>query len=442
MLEQTRRDLRSFLLDFVLPIVVTVLLLVMMLWLCGSLLSQPTSSTISPRAFGSRSWRENGLSPLSLPLSGNSLWDVRLASDAQLYYWNGTTWVTITGRGGSSNAQDISITDLGDYFAGTDVEAALQETGSTLTGFGTDIGVLQTSVDTIVTDPRWTDARTPLSHVHTTADTISGTFDDARISSSSVVQHETSLEAVLDLSDLQGAVTDAQVPDTITKTGTASRCARFDASGVLVASSGDCVSGDTTGSTSPGGSTTQVQFNDSGVFGGDSDFLWNKTNNDLSLASDTHILLGSSIGLEVQSVSGGSVLEATNASTGTSSFHASNLIATGAIYLDMKGAGADTGDGWNWAVGTSGIFSGSTWKVNWTNTTEGDGTVDTSVSRSAAAVVKLTDALALTPRTSPPITCGGAGSEGTIYTDTSHALCYCGNGTWTNLTPLDGGSCS
>lgn len=63
--------------------------------------SQPTTSTISPRAFGSKSWRENGLSPLSLPLTGNLLWDVRLASDGALYYWDGAEsgWVPIIAEG-------------------------------------------------------------------------------------------------------------------------------------------------------------------------------------------------------------------------------------------------------------------------------------------------------------------------------------------------------
>lgn len=43
-----------------------------------------------------------------------------------------------------------------------------------------------------------------VGHAHAAADTTSGTFADARISSSSVTQHETALEAVLDLADLQG----------------------------------------------------------------------------------------------------------------------------------------------------------------------------------------------------------------------------------------------
>lgn len=37
------------------------------------------------------------------------------------------------------------------------------------------------------------------------------------------------------------------------------------------------------GGGTPGGANTQVQFNDSGVFGGDADFIWDKTNNRLSI---------------------------------------------------------------------------------------------------------------------------------------------------------------
>jgi hypothetical protein len=37
----------------------------------------------------------------------------------------------------------------------------------------------------------------------------------------------------------------------------------------------------------PGGYTTQIQFNDGGAFGGDADFTWDKTNNILSVGSST-----------------------------------------------------------------------------------------------------------------------------------------------------------
>ena len=38
---------------------------------------------------------------------------------------------------------------------------------------------------------------------------------------------------------------------------------------------------------SPGGSNTQVQFNDSGAFGGDVDLTWNKTTNTLTVGGST-----------------------------------------------------------------------------------------------------------------------------------------------------------
>jgi hypothetical protein len=49
---------------------------------------------------------------------------------------------------------------------------------------------------------------------------------------------------------------------------------------------------DCRGSGAPGGSTTQIQFNDAGSFGGDADFAWDKTTNDLTLPGvDTGITM-------------------------------------------------------------------------------------------------------------------------------------------------------
>ena len=49
---------------------------------------------------------------------------------------------------------------------------------------------------------------------------------------------------------------------------------------------------DCRGSGAPGGSTTQIQFNDAGSFGADADFAWDKTNNDLTLGgTDTGITI-------------------------------------------------------------------------------------------------------------------------------------------------------
>jgi hypothetical protein len=50
------------------------------------------------------------------------------------------------------------------------------------------------------------------------------------------------------------------------------------------------------GATSPGGSDTQVQFNDSGSFGGDAGLTFNKTTNDLTVSGDVAVGTDLSVG--------------------------------------------------------------------------------------------------------------------------------------------------
>lgn len=52
----------------------------------------------------------------------------------------------------------------------------------------------------------------------------------------------------------------------------------------------------------PSGADTQIQFNDGGVFAGDSDFTYNKTTNELSLAGDIKLDDGSTFETIVQSI--------------------------------------------------------------------------------------------------------------------------------------------
>jgi len=68
--------------------------------------------------------------------------------------------------------------------------------------------------------------------------------------------------------------------------------------GISLSSTGvDTGTGDVTitatgGGGTPGGSTTQIQFNDAGAFGGDADFTWDKTGNKLTLGGvDTGMIL-------------------------------------------------------------------------------------------------------------------------------------------------------
>lgn len=130
---------------------------------------------------------------------------------------------------------------------------------------------------------------------------------------------EAEAEATLELQDLQGAVTDAQVPDTITASNylplaggtltgqvvTDNLGVEFDESDTNpTCSSGNfniyadlsenklkkCQNGtasdlDTTGGGggTPGGSDTHVQFNDGGSFGGEAGFVYNKTTDSATL---------------------------------------------------------------------------------------------------------------------------------------------------------------
>jgi hypothetical protein len=92
----------------------------------------------------------------------------------------------------------------------------------------------------------------------------------------------------------------------------------------------------TSSSTSPGGSSTQVQFNDGGVFGGDSGFLYNKTSNDLyvegvltgsmglsgsltRLIDGTSYLIGGN-NVTIVSASNGSVTVSSSGASGTGDY--------------------------------------------------------------------------------------------------------------------------
>ena len=56
------------------------------------------------------------------------------------------------------------------------------------------------------------------------------------------------------------------------------------------------------GSTSPGGSTTQVQFNDAGAFAGDADLTWNKTTNVLGITGDVNLSDGGTYTTTLQTI--------------------------------------------------------------------------------------------------------------------------------------------
>jgi hypothetical protein len=148
------------------------------------------------------------------------------------------------GGSGAVAAEDVSITDAGTYYTGTDVEAALQEIGAELAAM------------TGLADGDYGDI------------TVSGTGTAMAIDNDAVtyakMQNVSAASKLLGRGDSgSGDVQEITVGSGLTMTGTT-----LSASG---------------GGGTPGGSTTQVQFNDAGAFGGDAGLTYDKTTDTLQL---------------------------------------------------------------------------------------------------------------------------------------------------------------
>ena len=66
--------------------------------------------------------------------------------------------------------------------------------------------------------------------------------------------------------------------------------------------SGGTLTAIATGSSIPGGSTTQVQFNDAGAFAGDTDLTWDKTTNVLTVSGDVNLNDGGAFTTTLQTI--------------------------------------------------------------------------------------------------------------------------------------------
>lgn len=89
-----------------------------------------------------------------------------------------------------------------------------------------------------------------------------------------------------------------------------------------------------------------------------------------------------------------------------------------------------------------GVTLASPYLFGWTSSgTDATGSADTKLERAAAGVVKLSDALRLNPRSSPPVTCGSANTKGVLYYDSdSDEVCACSGSAWVGLVAA--GACS
>lgn len=194
---------------------------------------------------------------------------------------------------------------------------------------------------------------------------------------------------------------------------------------------------------SPGGSDTQIQFNDGGSsFGGDSDFIWNKTSNvltdlgtfELGAASDTTIARSSAGHISIE----GSVVGLASDTLSFFTTSTSNTIGVGNVEL---GAASDTtisrssaghisveGSVVGLASNDLSFFTASTSNSIGVGNVELGHATDTTVSRNAAGVMQVegvvvptissTNTITNKRNTKRALSTSGPGGTPTLNTDT------------------------
>ena len=119
----------------------------------------------------------------------------------------------------------------------------------------------------------------------------------------------------------------------------------------------------------PGGSTTQLQFNDAGAFGGDADLTWNKTTNVMTVGGDVNLNDGGTYTTTLQTVTptANRTISLPNA-TGTVGLVAGS---SGQVVYNNAGAYAGGNLGYDSTKGTFGYSSGSSSVTQATNKSTG-----------------------------------------------------------------------
>jgi len=111
------------------------------------------------------------------------------------------------------------------------------------------------------------------------------------------------------------------------------------------------------GGGTPGGSTTQVQFNDAGAFGGDADLTWNSTTNVLGITGDVNLSDGGTYTTTLQTITptADRTISLPDA-TGTVALVAGS---SGQVIYNNAGVQAGGNLGYNATTGVFGYISGT-----------------------------------------------------------------------------------
>ena len=137
----------------------------------------------------------------------------------------------------------------------------------------------------------------------------------------------------------------------------------------------------------PGGSNTQVQFNSSGVFGGDANFIWD---------ASTGLNIGTSKELRLQDNTGGQYI-GMKAKDGTTSYTLTWPAATGSAdqILTTNGSGqlafVDNSGGTDWQAVKTGTYTAAAGEGVFANTTSGAWTLTLPASPAIGDEVSVVD---------------------------------------------------
>jgi hypothetical protein len=265
-------------------------------------------------------------------------------------------------------------------------------------------------------DTRLTDARTPAGAA---GGVLSGNYPDPSLASDAVVLGTNTSGGFAGSASEGGPATSALAATALAANGTdcdSGQAARgVDASG----NSEGCFSP----TVAPPGATTQIPFNDAGEFGADTDLTWDKTANMLILGNGS----GSArFNVWYRPNGGGGITLDNN----------QNLNGVGLVIgsgLQMSGANARISDGE--------ILAGANFRMSFTSGNWDSSSRDAGFRRSGPGVITIDNgsssgagALRLPPMSSPPVSCGSAGTAGVEYFDTdSSTFCGCNGTAWISM---------